>query len=141
MAKKKPSRAKKLAAGQCYGLLQRLDRALTVARTVAGHAQRVPGVCGLCRLRKELDRSLRRLNSPASSLEPNLGVRYQRPIVAHKRGHQLLARHPRIAKRVAAASISAGSEEILASLLRSLQRFLEVPGRRKRRNQRAGANK
>ena len=38
-------------------------------------------------------------------------------IVAHERGHQLLARHPRIAKRVAAASISAGSEEILASLL------------------------
>jgi hypothetical protein len=38
-------------------------------------------------------------------------------ILAHERGHQLLARHPRIAKRVAAASISAGSEEILASLL------------------------
>ena len=37
-------------------------------------------------------------------------------IVAHERGHQLLARHPRIAKRVA-GRISAGSEEILASLL------------------------
>src|SRR5271166_2763122 len=32
-------------------------------------------------------------------------------------GDQLLARHPRIAKRIAAARISAGSEEILASLL------------------------
>jgi hypothetical protein len=42
-------------------------------------------------------------------------------IVAHERGHQLLARHPRIAKRVAAASISAGSEEILASLLGATQ--------------------
>lgn len=42
-------------------------------------------------------------------------------IVAHERGHQLLARHPRIAKRVAAASISAGSEEILASLLGAMQ--------------------
>jgi hypothetical protein len=38
-------------------------------------------------------------------------------ILAHERGYQLLARHPRIAKRVAAARISAGSEEILASLL------------------------
>jgi len=38
-------------------------------------------------------------------------------ILAHERGHQLVARHPRIAKRVAAAHISAGSEEILASLL------------------------
>ena len=38
-------------------------------------------------------------------------------ILAHERGHQLLARHPRIAKRVTAAGISAGSEEILASLL------------------------
>ena len=37
-------------------------------------------------------------------------------IRAHERGHQLLARHPRIAKRVS-GSISAGSEEILASLL------------------------
>jgi len=37
-------------------------------------------------------------------------------IVAHERGHQLLARHPRITKRVA-GRISAGSEEILASLL------------------------
>jgi hypothetical protein len=38
-------------------------------------------------------------------------------ILAHERGHQLLARHPRIAKRVTPARISAGSEEILASLL------------------------
>ena len=37
-------------------------------------------------------------------------------IVAHERGHQLLARHPRIAKRVG-GRISAASEEILASLL------------------------
>jgi hypothetical protein len=42
-------------------------------------------------------------------------------ILAHERGHQLLARHPRIAKRIAAASISAGSEEILASLLGAMQ--------------------
>jgi hypothetical protein len=37
-------------------------------------------------------------------------------ILAHERGHQLLARHPRIAKMVA-GRISAASEEILASLL------------------------
>src|SRR6266852_4142102 len=37
-------------------------------------------------------------------------------ILAHERGHQLLARHPRVAKRVA-GRISAASEEILASLL------------------------
>jgi len=37
-------------------------------------------------------------------------------ILAHERGHQLLARHPRLVKRVA-GRISAGSEEILASLL------------------------
>jgi len=36
-------------------------------------------------------------------------------MIAHERGHQILARHPRIAKRV--AGISVGSEEILASLL------------------------
>jgi len=36
-------------------------------------------------------------------------------IVAHERGHQLLARHPRIAKRVEGVSIA--TEEILASLL------------------------
>ncbi len=36
-------------------------------------------------------------------------------ILAHERGHQLLARHPRIAKRV--AGVSEPSEEILASLL------------------------
>jgi hypothetical protein len=36
-------------------------------------------------------------------------------MIAHERGHQILARHPRIAKRV--AGISEGSEEILASLL------------------------
>jgi hypothetical protein len=38
-------------------------------------------------------------------------------ILAHERGHQVLARHPRIARRVAAGRLSAGSEEILASLL------------------------
>jgi hypothetical protein len=37
-------------------------------------------------------------------------------IVAHERGHQLLARHPRIARRVA-GQLTAESEEILASLL------------------------
>ncbi len=37
-------------------------------------------------------------------------------ILAHERGHQLLARHPRISK-LAAGHISAASEEILASLL------------------------
>ena len=37
-------------------------------------------------------------------------------ILAHERGHQLLARHPRLAKRVA-GRISPASEEILASLL------------------------
>ena len=37
-------------------------------------------------------------------------------ILAHDRGHQLLARHPRIARRVA-GRMSAASEEILASLL------------------------
>ncbi len=36
-------------------------------------------------------------------------------ILAHERGHQLLARHPRIARHV--AGLSEGSEEILASLL------------------------
>src|SRR5437016_926840 len=36
-------------------------------------------------------------------------------IIAHECGHQILARHPRIAKRV--AGISEASEEILASLL------------------------
>src|ERR1041385_1180004 len=36
-------------------------------------------------------------------------------MIAHECGHQLLARHPRIAKRV--AGISDASEEILASLL------------------------
>src|SRR5438552_3864083 len=36
-------------------------------------------------------------------------------MIAHERGHQILARHRRIAKRV--AGISAASEEILASLL------------------------
>jgi hypothetical protein len=36
-------------------------------------------------------------------------------ILAHERGHQLLARHPRLALRV--ASLSAASEEILASIL------------------------
>ena len=37
-------------------------------------------------------------------------------IIAHERGHQLLARHPRIAKRIA-GRVSLASEEILASLL------------------------
>jgi hypothetical protein len=37
-------------------------------------------------------------------------------ILAHERGHQLLARHPRIAKRVR-GRVSPASEEILASLL------------------------
>ncbi len=37
-------------------------------------------------------------------------------ILAHERGHQLLARHSRIAKHVA-GRVSAASEEILASLL------------------------
>ena len=36
-------------------------------------------------------------------------------MIAHECGHQFLARHPRIAKRV--AGISAAGEEILASLL------------------------
>jgi hypothetical protein len=36
-------------------------------------------------------------------------------IIAHERGHQVLARHPCIARR--AAGVSAASEEILASLL------------------------
>ena len=36
-------------------------------------------------------------------------------IISHERGHQLVARHPRIAKRV--AGVSEASEEILASLL------------------------
>jgi hypothetical protein len=40
-------------------------------------------------------------------------------IVAHERGHQLLARHPQIARRVA-GRISAASEEILASLLAAI---------------------
>lgn len=36
-------------------------------------------------------------------------------MIAHECGHQILARHPRIAKRV--AGVSEASEEILASLL------------------------
>jgi hypothetical protein len=36
-------------------------------------------------------------------------------MIAHERGHQILARHPRIAKRV--AGLSEASEEILASLV------------------------
>ena len=39
-------------------------------------------------------------------------------IIAHERGHQILARHPRIAKL--AAGVSLASEEILASLLGSI---------------------
>ncbi|HXD87663.1 MAG TPA: hypothetical protein VN641_14300 [Urbifossiella sp.] len=41
-----------------------------------------------------------------------------RAIIAHERGHQLLARHPKISKAV--ASVSPASEEILASLLGAL---------------------
>lgn len=37
-------------------------------------------------------------------------------IIAHERGHQLLARHPRIAKRIS-GRLSIGGEEILASIL------------------------
>jgi hypothetical protein len=37
-------------------------------------------------------------------------------ILAHERGHQLLARHPRVAQRVR-GRVSAAGEEILASLL------------------------
>jgi len=37
-------------------------------------------------------------------------------ILAHERGHQLLARHPRLARQVA-ARISPASEEILASIV------------------------
>jgi hypothetical protein len=36
-------------------------------------------------------------------------------MIAHECGHQILARHPRIAKRV--AGLSEASQEILASLL------------------------
>jgi hypothetical protein len=36
-------------------------------------------------------------------------------IIAHERGHQILARHPRFRKRVAGLSLAA--EEILASLV------------------------
>ncbi len=46
-------------------------------------------------------------------------------IMAHERGHQLLARHPRIAKRVG-GRISDASEEILASLLGAMICTAEV---------------
>jgi hypothetical protein len=46
-------------------------------------------------------------------------------ILAHERGHQLLARHPRIAKRVA-GRMGAASEEILASLLGAMVCAAEV---------------
>src|SRR4051812_16314895 len=39
-------------------------------------------------------------------------------IVAHERGHQLLARHPRLARHFAGATLAA--EEVLASLLGAL---------------------
>jgi Zn-dependent protease with chaperone function len=39
-------------------------------------------------------------------------------IIAHERGHQLLARHPRLS--VSLASVSQGAEEVLASLLGAL---------------------
>jgi hypothetical protein len=38
-----------------------------------------------------------------------------RAMIAHERGHQIIARHPKIAKRMAGVSLA--SEEILASLL------------------------
>ncbi len=38
-----------------------------------------------------------------------------RAIIAHERGHQLLAQHPRLAPRL--AGLSLGAEEVLASLL------------------------
>lgn len=41
-----------------------------------------------------------------------------RAIIAHERGHQLLARHPRLAPRLAGTSPAA--EEVLASLLGAL---------------------
>src|SRR5215218_4725064 len=40
-------------------------------------------------------------------------------ILAHERGHQLLARHPRIAPRLG-AGVSLAAEEVLASLLGSM---------------------
>ncbi len=46
-------------------------------------------------------------------------------IVAHERGHQLLARHPRIARQVR-GRISVASEEILASVLGALVCAAEV---------------
>jgi hypothetical protein len=41
-----------------------------------------------------------------------------RAIIAHERGHQLLARHPRLAARLSGVSLAA--EEVLASLLGAL---------------------
>jgi Zn-dependent protease with chaperone function len=41
-----------------------------------------------------------------------------RAIIAHERGHQLLARHPRLSVRL--AGVSPGAEEVLASLLGAL---------------------
>jgi hypothetical protein len=38
-----------------------------------------------------------------------------RAILAHERGHQLLARHPRLSRRLSGSSLAA--EEVLASLL------------------------
>jgi hypothetical protein len=46
-------------------------------------------------------------------------------IVAHERGHQMLARHPRIARRIA-GRVSPASEEILASLLGAMICVAEV---------------
>src|SRR5262245_21154474 len=46
-------------------------------------------------------------------------------MLAHELGHQLLARHPRIAKRVA-GRLSPASEEILASLLGAMLCTAEV---------------
>lgn len=41
-----------------------------------------------------------------------------RAMIAHERGHQLLARHPRLAAR--AASVSPAAEEVMASVLGAL---------------------
>jgi hypothetical protein len=46
-------------------------------------------------------------------------------IIAHERGHQLIARHPRIAKQLA-GRISLASEEILASLLGAMLDIAEA---------------
>lgn len=47
-------------------------------------------------------------------------------MIAHERGHQILARHPGFAKRI--AGISEASEEILASLLGAMICYNDVDG-------------